>query len=200
MAAADGLERAAAAGGGVSTRKVDIPEGRRMHFLAGILLIVLGLAAITLPLATSMAVVFVLAWVVILAGLVHLMGAFRAWSVGAGIFAAIVGLAYVVIGWTMLSNPVWGLATIALVISVVLLVEGAMTLASYFTSTAESRSLWTLLSGVLAIVLGVVVWSMGAGAAAIVISTIVGINLISSGITRILVGSAVNRLRRVIRG
>jgi uncharacterized membrane protein HdeD (DUF308 family) len=170
-----------------------------MQFLAGILLIFLGICAIALPLMTSLTVVWVLAWILMIGGIVHFIGAFRAWSFAAGAFAALVGIAYFVIGWTMLGHPAWGLETIAMVISLVLLIEGAITLAAYFSS-AGNRSAWTLLSGVLAIVLGVIVWSMGATAAAFLVATIVGINLISSGMTRIMVASAVNRVRKAISG
>ncbi len=170
-----------------------------MEFIVGILLIVLGFAAIGLPFATSIAVVFVLIWTLIVAGFAHLFTAMRGRTFGGIAMGAIIGIAYFVSAVAIQRHPLWGLASLALVVSAALVVEGVTAIVAYFTIGREGgASLWLLLNGAVTLVLGFVVWNLATTSPAVLVSALVGVNLIAGGTARILTAIATERLRRAV--
>ncbi len=168
-----------------------------MEIITGSLLILLGIAAFSLPIATSAAVVIVVSWTLLGAGFVHLFAMTRARSFGDGLVAALVGIAYVVTSVLVVTHPIWGLATVTLFISAALLFEGTATVAAYFLLAGPAgRPYWLLVSGALTLLLAVIVFSIGTATPALLISTVVGVNFVASGMSRIFASFAGHTFRR----
>jgi hypothetical protein len=73
--------------------------------LWGILMIVCGILAISLPLASSIGVVILLAWLILFAGVSHLIFAFHSHSVGGFLWQVLLALIYGAAAIYMLMNP-----------------------------------------------------------------------------------------------
>lgn len=170
-----------------------------MEILVGVLLILLGVAVIGLPMLTSLSVVLILAITLVVAGFVHVFGAFRARSFGAAVAEILIGLAYIVIGIVVQQHPLWGVSSLAFVISAVLIVEGVVSIAAYFIASQFDGSLWHLMGAILTLVFGFAVWNLSATSPALVVTAIVAANLIATGISRIMMAIAVRRLVEAIR-
>ena len=85
--------------------------------LWGVLLIIFGVVAIGSPLLAAVAVNALIAWLIILAGVVHLVLAFHAHGAGSLIWKMLVGFAYIAFGGYLLLHPLIGVASLTLVLA-----------------------------------------------------------------------------------
>lgn len=90
----------------------------------GVLLIAFGIVAIGSPLLAAVAVNALIAWLIILAGVVHVVVAFHAHGAGSLIWKLLVGLAYIFIGGYLLWHPVLGVASLTLLLASLFFIEG----------------------------------------------------------------------------
>ena len=100
--------------------------------LWGFLMLVCGILAISLPLASSIGIVIVLAWLILFAGILHLIFAFQSHSIGGFLWKLLLAIVYGVAGLYMLMNPVLGVISLTLLLAVFFLFEGVVEIAFYF--------------------------------------------------------------------
>ena len=146
----------------------------------GLALIALGITAIAFPVAASITATYVVGWVLIVAGFTHLVLRWRAERDGSMLWAAFVSVAYVVAGIGIVANPLWGAATIALVLGATLAVEGVISVVMYFT--AERASRWVLVHGLLTVALAIIIVSGWLSYSVLIIGTLLGINVLMAGV------------------
>ena len=79
---------------------------RRFPSCGGNLLIVLGMAAVGSPFLAAVAVNVAIAWLIVLAGSIHLILPFRAHGAGSMIWKLLVGVAYICFGIYLILHPV----------------------------------------------------------------------------------------------
>src|SRR5947199_1877654 len=115
----------------------------------GILMFVCGILAISLPLASSIGIVIVLAWLILFAGASHLIFAFHSHSVGGFLWKLLLAVVYCVAGVYLLANPLLGVVSLTLVLAVFLFVEGVVELALYFGIRRVPNSGWVLFDGLI---------------------------------------------------
>jgi uncharacterized membrane protein HdeD (DUF308 family) len=162
--------------------------------LWGILMIVCGILAISLPLASSIGIVILLAWLILFAGVSHLIFAFHSHSVGGFLWQVLLGLIYGAAAIYMLMNPLLGVLSLTLVLAVFLLVEGILELALYFRIRGTRHAGWVLFDGIVTLILGILIWAHWPSSAVWLIGTLVGISLIFSGISRFMLSQAVRHI------
>ena len=158
-----------------------------------VLLIVLGIAALLLPLAAGVAASLVFGIILLLSGVLGLAASFasggrhpRGWSLLSAVIALVVGV-------VLLINPLAGALGLTLLLSVYLLVDGLalIGMALSHRRRVTGRWSWLLGSGLLDLVLAVILISLNAIGSAVVIGFIVGIDLIVAGIALFLFQRAV---------
>src|SRR6266436_5772326 len=98
----------------------------------GVLLIIFGMLAIGSPFLAAVAVNVAIAWLIVLAGVVHVVLAFRAHGAGSMIWKLLVGLAYVLFGGYLILHPVLGVASLTLVLASLFLIEGLLNIILFF--------------------------------------------------------------------
>ncbi len=76
----------------------------------GVFLIVFGMLAVGSPFLAAVAVNVAIAWLIVLAGVVHVALAFHAHRTGRLIWKLLVGLAYLFFGAYLIMHPVLGVA------------------------------------------------------------------------------------------
>jgi uncharacterized membrane protein HdeD (DUF308 family) len=156
-----------------------------------ILLIVVGFFALALPFEAGIAIAIVVAVLVILAGIAHLAGTLAARTTGAFFWGLLVGGAYLVAGVYLLLHPKLSLVSLTLALAALFLVEGVFHLITYFHLRRVSGSAWILFDGIVTLVLAVMIWFSWPASAVWAVGTIVGINLLMSGFTRMMYSRAV---------
>src|SRR5258705_3254402 len=89
--------------------------------------IALGIAAIVEPFVAGLAVSLLVGWLLVAAGITHVLSVFRR-DDGGTIWHLAVGLFYVCGGWYFLSNPVIALGALTLLLAMMLFVEAGVRL------------------------------------------------------------------------
>jgi uncharacterized membrane protein HdeD (DUF308 family) len=162
--------------------------------LWGILMFICGILAISLPLASSIGIVIVLAWVILFAAICHLIFAFQSHDVGGILWQVLLALVYGIAGIYMLMNPLLGVLSLTLVLAVFLLFEGILEVALYFRIRRVRHAGWVLFDGIITLILGLLIWSQWPSSSVWVIGTLVGISLMFSGISRFMLSLAVRKI------
>lgn len=158
-----------------------------------ILLIICGTLAIASPAIAAVAVNIFLAWLIIFAGVVHIIIAFHAHSAGSLVWKLLVGLAYIFFGGYLLLHPVVGVASLTFVIAVLFLIEGVLDFILFFKMRTDHGSGWVLFDGIITILLGLLMYLQWPSSSAWAIGTLVGVSMIISGWTRLMLSLAVRR-------
>jgi uncharacterized membrane protein HdeD (DUF308 family) len=161
--------------------------------LWGVSLICLGVLALASPLLAAVAVNALIGWLIILAGVVHLVVAFHSREAGSVIWRLLVGLAYVAFGGYVIARPALGVASLTLLLASLFLVEGIFDIIQFFRAPSALRSTWFLLDGVVTLFLGLMIYMQWPSSSAWAIGTLVGVSLIFSGVTRVMVSLAVRK-------
>jgi uncharacterized membrane protein HdeD (DUF308 family) len=159
----------------------------------GVLLIGLGMLAVASPMVAAVAVNVLIAWLIVFAGVVHLVVAFHTREAGSIIWRLLVGLAYMCFGGYLIARPVAGVASLTLLLASLFLLEGIFNIVLFFRAPSTLRSSWMLLDGIVTLLLGLLIYLQWPSSSAWAIGTLVGVSLIFSGVTRVMVSLAVRR-------
>jgi uncharacterized membrane protein HdeD (DUF308 family) len=171
------LEQAAAA---ISAA---IARHRGMFLVEGLLLTVLGVLAILIPSVASIAATLVFGWILLLSGVLGLIATFntrQAPGFGWSIVSALLGITA---GIVLLVWPLQGTLSLTAVLIAFLFAEGV---ASIFYALEHRKALWgrwgwMLVSGLVDVGLGVMLFAGFPGTAAWALGLILGINMLFGG-------------------
>jgi uncharacterized membrane protein HdeD (DUF308 family) len=169
-----------------------------VSILWGVLLVVFGVFAVGSPFLAAVAVNAAVAWLIVLAGIVHLMLAFRVHGAGSMLWKLLVGIAYVCFGGYLILHPVLGVASLTLVLACLFLVEGILDIVLYVKMRPLHGSSWMLLDGIVSLLLGVMIYMQWPSSAAWAIGTLVGVSLIFSGVARVMMSLAVRKATETV--
>jgi uncharacterized membrane protein HdeD (DUF308 family) len=161
--------------------------------LCGVLLIVLGVLAVGSPVLAAVAVNAVIGWLIVLAGVVHLSLAFYAHKAGSVLWKLLVGIAYIFFGVYLIAHPALGVVSLTLVLASLFLVEGIFDVALFFQMRAIGGSGWILADGIITLALGLMIYLQWPSSSNWAIGTLVGVSLIVSGVTRLMLSLAVRK-------
>jgi uncharacterized membrane protein HdeD (DUF308 family) len=171
-----------------------VKQASTLTILWGVSLICLGMLALASPLLAAVAVNGIVAWLILLAGVVHIAVAFHSREAGSVIWRLLVGLAYLCFGGYLLARPVAGVASLTLLLASLFLVEGIFDIVLFFRAPTNMRSSWFLLDGIVTLLLGLMIYMQWPSSSAWAIGTLVGVSLIFSGVTRVMVALAVRKV------
>jgi uncharacterized membrane protein HdeD (DUF308 family) len=165
-----------------------------LSILWGVLLIVFGILAVGSPFLAAVAVNVVIAWLIILAGVVHVMLALHAHRAGRLIWKLLVGVAYLFFGVYLLMHPVVGVATLTLVIASLFLIEGILDIVLFLKMRSLRGSSWVLIDGIITLLLGLMIYLQWPSSSVWAIGILVGVSMIISGVTRVMLSLAVRKV------
>jgi uncharacterized membrane protein HdeD (DUF308 family) len=177
----------------MSELNVAVQRSSKIGIVLGILTLLLGVLAITAPMISGMAVSMVVAFILIAAGICQTIFAFRAETFGGGILALLFGGFSIIAGGVMLARPLFGLASLTMVLVAYFLIDGVNQIAAAFRLRPTQGWGWMAFSGALAILLAILIWREWPLSGAWAIGVLVGIRLIMSGWAVIFLGTAVHR-------
>ena len=160
----------------------------------GVLLILFGILAVGSPFLAAVAVSVFIAWLIILAGVVHLILAFHVHRSGSMIWKLLVGVAYIFFGVYLLMHPVLGVASFTLVLASLFLIEGILDIVLFFQMRSIQGSGWVLGDGIITLLLGLLIYLQWPSSSMWAIGTLVGVSMIISGVTRVMLSLAVRKV------
>lgn len=158
-------------------------EHWRLLLIEGIILLVLGAAAIAIPGLAGLAATIWLGWVFVIGGVVGLISTFRAKTApgyGWALFSAVLAL---VAGGLLLWNPLRGLVTLTYVLIAFFIADGFVTI---FLAIAHRRELsgkweWLLINGIVDLFLAGVIIAGLPESFAWAFGLLIGIDLLFGG-------------------
>ncbi len=159
----------------------------------GVLLIVIGMLAVGSPFVAAVAVNIVLAWLIVVAGLVHVVLAFHAHGAGSVVWKLLVGVVYVFFGVYLIMHPVLAVASLTLVLASLFLIEGILDIALFFRMRPLRGSGWVLTDGIVTLLLGLLIYLQWPSSSVWAIGTLVGVSMIISGVARVMLSLAVRK-------
>jgi uncharacterized membrane protein HdeD (DUF308 family) len=177
----------------VTTPLGAVRQASTVSILWGVLLIVLGMMAIASPFIAAIAVNIVVAWLITLAGVAHLMLAFRVHGAGSMIWKLLVGIAYVGFGIYLIMRPVLGVASLTLVVASLFLVEAILDFILYAKMRSLHGSSWVLIDGIVTLLLGLMIYMQWPSSSLWAIGTLVGVSLLMSGLARVMLSFALRK-------
>lgn len=160
---------------------------------SSVLMVLVGILAIVLPLAAGIGLSIFVSWLIFLTGFAHLVYAFAARGVGGFAWRLLLGVFYIAGGLYLAFHPNIGLIMLTLVLAVILFAEGMMQILAYFSLRALPGSGWILFDGIVTLLLGMMILFSWPSGSAWAIGTLVGINFLFSGVTRLSYGGVVRK-------
>jgi uncharacterized membrane protein HdeD (DUF308 family) len=157
-------------------------------------MILAGILAIAMPPAAGLAVNIVVAWLLLFSGAMHFVYAWHTRTAGAAVWEVLLGLVYGVIGIYLLAQPLAGLVTLTLALAIYLVLEAVLE----FTVWSYLRRLpgagWLLFDGVVTFVLAAMIFRTWPASSEWAIGTLVGVSMLFSGATRLLLSLSARQL------
>ena len=169
----------------------DMMKVNKVWFLgSGILLIILGAIAISVPLIASLAIETLFGWILLLGGLIKIVHSFRALSAGKCLLRLVGGIIYCAVGGIFLVYPLQGVLTLTLLLAILFIIEGIIKVSVSLQIRPALNWGWMLISGIAAFILATLIFSGYPSDATWVIGLLVGINLIFSGWTMLMLSTS----------
>ena len=159
-----------------------------------ILMIIAGILAIIVPPAAGIAVAILVAWLLVFSGAAHLAFAWRTHATAGFVWELLLGILYILAGAYLLLHPVAGLASLTLALAIYLSVKGILEFALSFLLRPMPGSSWILFDAIITIILAVMIWRAWPSSTEWAIGTLVGVSMLFSGITRLMLSLAVRRV------
>lgn len=165
------------------TEIADEVEQNSGWFVAlGILMMVLGIAAIVAPFIATIAVAGVLSWTFLIAGIVQIVYAIQSRQQQGFWPSLITGILYVIAGILLLSNLLGAALSITLAFGWVIFAQGILEVIAAFKLRPASQWGWTLFSGIVSIILGILILQQWPFGAAWLLGLYVGFSLLCAGL------------------
>ena len=159
-----------------------------------ILMIVAGILAILLPPVAGIAVAIMVAWLLILAGVLHLVFAWHVRGIGALIWELLEGILYLGVGVYVFFRPVAGLKSLTLLLAAYLFVKGVLDLIMWFRVRRHPRAGWLVFDGIVTLILGIMILRNWPSSSEWAIGTLIGFSMLFAGVSRLSLSLAARRL------
>jgi uncharacterized membrane protein HdeD (DUF308 family) len=169
------------------------PKAINWSILLSILLILAGLFAILLPSVSGIAITLYFGWAMIISGITHIVIAFKTHTTGSRLWELLVGAVYLFTGVVLLMHPLDSLLVLTLVLACYLFFEAIFEFIHFFQLRPRHGAGWLLVDGLITLILAVMIWRAWPASSIWVVGTLVGISMIFSGFSRLMLALAAKR-------
>jgi uncharacterized membrane protein HdeD (DUF308 family) len=160
-----------------------IREHWLLFLVEGIVLVVLGVAAIIVPVIATLAFTLLIGWLFLISGIVGLVTTFWMRNAPGFWWALVSGVVGIAAGIVLIRWPISGTVSLTLVLIAFFIIEGIVTLMYAFEHRAQlsGRWAWMLASGIVDLILAGIIFAGLPETAAWALGLLVGINLLFGG-------------------
>jgi uncharacterized membrane protein HdeD (DUF308 family) len=150
--------------------------------------LVAGLVALGSVVMATIASVFVVGIMMLIAGVAEVINAFQIKSWGRFLLWLLLGVLYIVAGFLTLENPLLAAALLTLLLGVSLTVSGIMRIILAFEMKEGTLWIWVVLSDAITLLLGLVILAHWPISGLYILGLFLGIDLVIAGAGWIAVG------------
>jgi uncharacterized membrane protein HdeD (DUF308 family) len=175
----------------------DVREHPGRFIALGAIFAILGVLAILMPFVAGVTATIMLGWLLVIGGLAEAIHAVvdRRWG-GSG-WAFVGGLISFVAGLLLVSSPMRGKVWVTLVLAGFLAAEGVVKLVRALSHRGLAVWGWLFIDGLLSLVLGAYLWLRWPSTASWALGLLVGVALLSSGVSMLALALGSRRLAEV---
>jgi membrane protein HdeD len=166
------------------------------HLLVvGIVLLVFGCIAIAAPAVAGTSVVIVIGAVLVVSGIAQVIHGIREGSFASKLLSLVLGAITFLAGLAVLAHPLLGMTVLTLILAIYFVVEGIWKIFTSFSFRPAPGWLGILGSGVIAVLLGFLIWKQWPLSGLWAIGTLIGVDLIVTGLALLLLASTLRRIK-----
>jgi uncharacterized membrane protein HdeD (DUF308 family) len=155
--------------------------------LLSIFLIISGITAILMPSISTIVAETWIAVILAVSGITKLIYAFQSREDGGFIWKLLLSILYIATGVYLFVSPLSGILTLTLLFGSFLLTEGVFELILAYQLRSQKNWGWVLTNAIVTLVLGGIVWAQWPSDAPWLIGTLLGVSILSTGISRLVV-------------
>lgn len=187
-----------------------INHSAQWSIVASVAMILAGLLAIIAPAISGVLLTLLVAWVLIFAGVAHFVYAFHTHTgsypgmggvmhtSGSIWWEILLGFLYLATGIYMLVHPVVALTTLTAVLAAYFAAAALLEFILAFHFRHVKGSGWLLFDAIISLILAVLIFRTWPQNSVWVLGTLVGISILFSGLTRLSLTLAYNRMTRAV--
>ena len=164
----------------------------------GILTVVFGVFAIGTPFITGIAVTLFVGVMLAVSGVAQIVHALKSKQWGTGFWGTVIGVLGLAAGLIMIFRPMVGLVTMTMLLAIYFLVDGISEIIAAFRIKPDQGWGWVFFNGVVAVVLGLMIWRQWPVSGAWAIGVLVGIHILLTGWTMIILGTGARKIAGAI--
>jgi uncharacterized membrane protein HdeD (DUF308 family) len=160
----------------------------------GAVYVIAGLVALGSVVMATVATVFLVGIMMVIAGAAEVINAFQIKTWGKFLLWILLGALYIVAGFVTFENPLLAAATLTLLLGIALLASGIARIVLAFSMKAAMSWIWVLLSGVVTLLFGLVILAHWPVSGLYILGLFLGIDLVLAGASWIGIGLGLRRL------
>ena len=164
----------------------------------GIMTVIFGVVAIVSPLITGVAVAVFVGFLLLASGVARIVHALKSKQWGTGFWGTVIGVLGVAAGLLMIFRPLVGLVTMTMLIAIYFLIDGISEIIAAFKIKPDQGWGWVLFNGIIAVLLGFMIWRQWPVSGAWAIGLLVGIHILMTGWSMIILGTGARRVAGAI--
>ena len=166
--------------------------------IIGILALLLGIIAIIYPAVIGKISVVVIGVFLVIGGLLRLTFSVVSFSMGSLIMRFLYGLLMIIAGIWIIMNPDMGLEALTLIMAIYFIVDGITGLVYSFSLMPIGGGIYLLISGIVGIVLGILIFYRWPESSNYALGIYLGIKLIIDGLTLSLTAYSVRKTAKAL--
>lgn len=159
-----------------------------------VLMIAAGLLAIFVPPVAGLAFTIFIGWLLVFSGLAHLVFAWHTRDTGGLVWELLLGVVYIGVAVYLLLHPVIGMASLTLGLAIYLFIEAILEFVLGFQLRPVAASGWLFIDGAITLILAILIWRTWPASTAWALGILVGVSMLFSGISRLMIAMAARRL------
>ena len=167
--------------------------GSKMTIL-GVIAIILGILAMLAPGLAGMSVLILVGVLVLIGGIVRIIWAFQAGSLGKGLLMLAIGGLTLLCGIVLLAHPLFASGVLTILLALYFVLDGISEIVAGVRLRPGSGWGWILFAGIVSILLGIMIWGQYPLSGMWAIGILLGIKLFFVGLIMVMGGSAVHSM------
>lgn len=153
-----------------------------------------GFFALMNPFAATLAATLLAGWTFIFLGALQILQSFQVKEWPGFLWALFFGILTLVVGGSLVFNPLAGMVSLTLLVAVLFLVMGVVKIMYALSLRPISGWLWVLASGIVSLALGVMILADFPWSATAVLGILLAVELLSNGVLFLFIALGLRRL------
>ena len=166
-----------------------VQNSRCLFIVEGILFTLLGLLAIALPVASTIAMELFVGWLLLIGGVFQIYRSFKFLQKTEFYLTLLSGILNIALGILFIAYPSAGLLSLTFLLIFFFLFQGISKIILGIRLRHLTNWFWLIFSGIISIIMAAIIWSGWPATAFWVIGLLVGINMLFFGISLLVLAS-----------